>query len=46
MIVFAVLFALLLNKIKSKQGIESDTIISVFASCSIAIGLIVLSYQG
>lgn len=46
MIVFAVLFSLLLNKIKSKQGIESDTIISVFASCSIAIGLIVLSYQG
>lgn len=46
MIVFAVLFALLLNKIKSKQGIESDTIISVFVSCSIAIGLIVLSYQG
>ena len=46
MIVFAVIFALLLNKIKSKQGIESDTIISVFASCSIAIGLIVLSYQG
>lgn len=46
MIIFAVIFALLLNKIKSKQGIASDTIISVFASCSIAIGLIVLSYQG
>lgn len=46
MVVFAVIFALLLNKIKSKQSIASDTIISVFASFSIAIGLIVLSYKG
>ncbi len=46
MVIFAVIFALLLNKIKSRQGIEADTIISVFASCSIAVGLIVLSYKG
>lgn len=46
MVIFAVIFALLLNKIKSKQGIASDTIISVFASFSIALGLIVLSYKG
>lgn len=46
MVIFAVIFALLLNKIKSRQGIATDTIISVFASCSTAIGLIVLSYEG
>lgn len=46
MVIFAVIFALLLNKIKSRQGNDNDTIISVFASCSIAIGLIVLSYKG
>lgn len=46
MVIFAVIFALLLNKIKSRQGIAADTVISVFASFSIAVGLIVLSYEG
>lgn len=46
MIIFAVIFALLLNKIKSKQTIATDTIISVFSSCSIALGLLVLSSNG
>lgn len=46
MVIFAVIFALLLNKIKSVRGIGADTIISVFASFSIAVGLVVLSYQG
>ena len=46
MIIFAVIFALLLNKIKCKQGNAADTIISVFSSASIALGLIVLSWQG
>lgn len=46
MIIFAVIFALLLNKIKSKQTIAADTIISVFSSCSIALGLLVLSSHG
>lgn len=46
MLLFAVLFGLLLNKIKSKQTESADTIISVFASCSIAMGLILLSGSG
>lgn len=43
MILFAVLFGLLLNKIKSKQTENADTIISVFASCSMAAGLMILA---
>lgn len=46
MIVFAVLFGLLLNKIKSKQTENADTIISVFASCSMAAGLMILANGG
>ncbi len=46
MIVFAVIFGLLLNKIKSKQVESADTIISVFSSCSIAVGLMLLSGSG
>ena len=33
MVVFAVIFALLLNKIGSKNTASTDTIISVFSSC-------------
>lgn len=46
MIVFAILFALALNKIKSRNTVSTDTIISVFSSCSIALGLIILSRGG
>ncbi len=46
MIVFAVLFALLLNKIEQKRAESADTIISVFSSCSIAAGLMLLSGSG
>lgn len=46
MVIFAVIFGLLLNKIKSKQTESADTIISVFSSCSIAAGLIILSGNG
>lgn len=46
MIIFAILFALLLNKIKEKQTAATDTIISVFSSCSIALGLMILSRGG
>lgn len=46
MIIFAVIFGLLLNKIKSKQTESADTIISVFSSCSIAVGLMILSGSG
>lgn len=46
MIIFAVVFSLLLNQIKNKNIASSDTIISVFASLGIAIGLAVLSSGG
>ena len=37
MVIFAVVFALLLNKIGSRSTVSTDTIISVFSSCSVAI---------
>lgn len=46
MIVFAVLFALALNKLKSGSALSADTLISVFSSCSIALGLVILSRGG
>lgn len=46
MMIFAVVFALLLNKISSSIKGATDTVISVFSSCSLAIGLVVLSKGG
>lgn len=46
MIIFAVIFALLLNLIKSKTTYGADTIISVFSSIAIALGLAILSQSG
>ena len=46
MIIFAIIFALLLNKISSSIKGATDTIISVFSSCSMAIGLAILSKGG
>lgn len=46
MIVFAVIFAIVLNKIKRRNTISTDTIISVFSSLSIALGLVILSKGG
>lgn len=46
MLLFAVVFALLLNHIRYKNVVSSDTIISVFSSCSIAVGLAILSRNG
>lgn len=46
MIVFAILFALLLNYISSKNTASTDTIISVFSSGSMAVGLAILSKGG
>lgn len=46
MVIFAVIFALLLNKISSMNMASTDTIISVFSSCSVAIGLAILSKGG
>ncbi|MBO5657329.1 MAG: metal ABC transporter permease [Agathobacter sp.] len=46
MVIFAVVFAILLNKISSTLAASTDTIISVFSSCSVAIGLAILSAGG
>lgn len=46
MVIFAVIFALLLNKIGSVSMASTDTIISVFSSCSVAVGLAILSKGG
>ncbi len=46
MMIFAVVFALLLNFIRHKNIVSSDTVISVFSSLSVAIGLAILSRNG
>ena len=46
MIIFAIAFALLLNFVKSKTTYGADTIISVFSSIAIALGLAILSQTG
>lgn len=46
MIVFGILFALFLNWIKYRGKAGAETIISVFASCGLALGLAVLSVGG
>lgn len=46
MLLFAVAFALLLNYISGRRESAADTVISVFSSCSVAVGLAVLSKGG
>lgn len=46
MIIFAIIFAILLNLIKSKTTYGADTIISVFSSIAIALGLAILAQSG
>lgn len=46
MILFAIAFALLLNYISGRGGGSTDTVISVFSSCSVAVGLAILSKGG
>lgn len=46
MLIFAWIFALVLNHIKRKRTVSTDTIISVFSSLSSAVGLVVLSKGG
>lgn len=46
MLIFGIGFALLLNYIGSKSGNSTDTVISVFSSCSVAVGLAILSKGG
>lgn len=46
MILYAVIFAVLLNYIKRKKPMSTDTLISVFSSFSLAVGLVILSRGG
>ena len=46
MIIFAIIFALLLNYVKNKTSYGADTIISVFSSIAIALGLAMLAQSG
>lgn len=46
MIIFAIGFALLLNWVKNKTTYSADTIISVFSSIAIALGLAILAQTG
>lgn len=46
MIIFAIIFALLLNMVKNKTSYGADTIISVFSSIAIALGLAILAQTG
>ncbi len=46
LIAFGVFIALFITKVKNKGNTSSDTVISVFSSASIAVGLLVLSYGG
>ncbi len=46
MVIFAILFAILLNKINDSRIVSKDTIISVFSSTAIALGLVILTKNG
>ena len=46
MVLFAVVFALLMNTIRRSRLSSTDTVIGVFSSCGIALGLAILSRQG
>ena len=46
MILFAIIFAILLNTVKHKVAYGADTIISVFSSVAIALGLAILASTG
>lgn len=46
LVAFGVLIALIITRVKNRGNSSSDTVISVFSSTSIAIGLLVLSYGG
>ncbi|MBQ9413851.1 MAG: metal ABC transporter permease [Clostridia bacterium] len=46
MILFALLFALLMNRIRHSAMSSTDTVIGVFSSCGVALGLVLLSGSG
>jgi len=45
-ILFSVLFAIIITLIKNKSRASTDTIIGVFSSTAVALGLVILSYGG
>ena len=46
MVAFAVLFALVMNRIRHSRLSSTDTVIGVFSSCGVALGLVILSRGG
>lgn len=46
LIAFGVFIALVITRVKNKGRTSADTVISVFSSTSVALGLLVLSYGG
>lgn len=46
MVLYAIVFAPLLNNIKRRKTLSTDTVISVFSSFSMAVGLMILSKDG
>ena len=46
MLVFGVIWALLISRIKHAGGASADTVISVFSSTSVALGLLILASGG
>lgn len=46
LVLFSVVFSLLITYIKSKSSASTDTIIGVFSSTAIAVGLMMMSYGG
>lgn len=46
LIAFGVFVALVITRVKNKGNTSSDTVISVFSSTSVAVGLLILSYGG
>lgn len=46
LVAFGVIIALVITRVKNKGNASSDTVISVFSSASVAVGLLVLSYGG
>lgn len=46
LIAFGVFLALVITRVKNKGNASSDTVISVFSSTAMAVGLLILSYGG
>lgn len=44
--VFSILFAIIITIIKNKSRVSTDTIIGVFSSLAIALGIVLLSFRG